>query len=360
MEGSSEVVDLVPQEGFVGMGRLVTAAAAAREDISSRNAATEYLKTLGSKASRRAILCRLNHVARWFRYPDAEHCDWHLMRYEHVIDFIDHLRHIEGRTGNHQDSPHELKVSTINAYLYAIKAVARMAWSLGQMDDRNMTRITATKAVRGRDVVKGRAMTLQESAALLDQCSDEVPREIRDKAILTLLLGNGLRRAEVAGIEMRHVDLERHEIRIRGKGNKERTILLTPQVEKPLLHWMQTRTTLPAADKYQNMGESFDGDYLFCRFTRHCKALVKNRAMTPRAIWEISNRYIERASENVKSIKDISCHDFRRTFATRLFDYGVDIVTIKNLMGHSNISTTARYDKRGDEAMHKAMELVQL
>ena len=62
----------------------------------------------------------------------------------------------------------------------------------------------------------------------------------------------------------------------------------------------------------------------------------------------------------LSSLQDVTTHDLRRTFATRLLDKGVDINVVKNLMGHSNIATTSMYDRRGDEAMKQASIMVDV
>lgn len=351
-----EVVDAVS----AGQHSLMSWTRPTTEHVSQVNAATEYLKTLGSETSRRAIRSRLNQIARWFNYPDAEHCDWQLMRYEHIIDFLDHLRNSVERTSPHQYKDNELKTSTVNSYLYAIKSVARIAWKLGQMSDHDLARIISTKPVRGYNVTKGRAMSMLETAALLNVCNGSNPIEIRDRAILGLMLGNGLRRAEVTHIEMPDIRLDKNEIIVKGKGNKERLIILIPEIATFLNAWISIRAALNNDGKYQNNVTDPESDFLFCRFNKTKTSLVKNKPLSPKFVWVMVNGYIEKAAQTMPSLKGISCHDFRRTFATRLFKNGVDIVVIRNLMGHSSIATTAKYDKRDDDAMRQAMQSIQI
>ena len=74
-------------------------------------------------------------------------------------------------------------------------------------------------------------------------------------------------------------------------------------------------------------------------------------SLDPSSVGRITKRRMEAANH-----ESATAHDLRRTFATRLLANNVDIVTVKNMMGHSNISTTAMYDRRGDDAMRRAAE----
>ena len=171
------------------------------------------------------------------------------------------------------------------------------------------------------------------------------------------MLGNGIRRAEVTHIQMKNIDLEASEIKLLGKGRKERIVYLTPNVQKAIEEWMKQRAALPVKEKSP---EAEDANYLFCRFTCHCKSIVTSKPLDPGTVWRIMNEHKESVKARLPSIEEPSCHDCRRTFATGLFNNGVDIATIRNLMGHSNIATTAKYDKRGASAMRRAMETVDL
>ena len=303
--------------------------------FSQVNAATEYLKTLGSETSVKMTRSRLNRIARWYRYPDAEHCAWHLMRYEHIVAFIDYLRHTKEITSHHHCSSEGLRTTTINAYLFAIKAVAKTAWSLGQMSDHDLMRIRSIKPVRGYEIPTGRAMSFKETAALINSCSDtDSPREVRNRALFILLLGTGMRRAEIASIRMDDIDFEAGEIIIKGKGNKERVVLMLPDVEKAVRAWVEQRNSFPDTEKYKKKFEGTEGGgYLFCRFTPYYKNIVKYNPIGPRDVWAIITEYASILSKDIPSIGSIKTHDCRRTFATRLFEENVDISVIKNLMG---------------------------
>lgn len=76
---------------------------------------------------------------------------------------------------------------------------------------------------------------------------------------------------------------------------------------------------------------------------------MKNRDMQPSSVYRIVQRLAEKAN-----IPDITPHDLRRTFASRMLEAGVDLFVLKQSMGHASLSTTARYDRRGEKAKAKA------
>lgn len=327
------------------------------EYVSPENAAEKYLETLGSKTSVVTVRSKLNQFARFFHYADYKQCDWHLMRYDNVLSFIEHLKE-KSRDGS-------LQTSTINAYLCAVKGVAQTAWNLNQISDHDLMRIKNIGQLRGCRKMAGRALTKEESREFLACCEGNTDQAIRDRAILLLLLGCGLRRAEIAGIRIKDVFLEEARIRLIGKGNKERDVFLNTVVAEAVAQWVLVRKRV-ISDwnkrypwKKGNAGDGSDG-YLFGRWTRHFGYLIVDRPLNPWSVAEIVRKYKDEAKDKAAGLGDITTHDLRRTFATRLLDKGVDIATVKNLMGHSNISTTALYDRRGEAAMRKAAGEVEL
>lgn len=336
------------------------------EYVSTKNAAEEYLKTLGSKMSVAAVSSKLNLFARFFYYKDLSSCDWHMMRYEHVLDFIEYLK--QKKKDCTRQKGDGLQAQSINTYLCALKGVTQTAWNLGQISDQDLMRIKAIKAFRVYRQPAGRSLTRRESRELLNACQGISHHELRDYAVIALLLGCGLRRAEVANIELQNVSLEEKKIRLVGKENKERFVYMTGDVFDAVYTWMQVRQSVIEEWNLKNRyksGNAGDGStgFLFGRWTRGGHYLVVNRPMNPRAIWSIVNKYKLAAMARVEhagSLKDITTHDLRRTFATRLLDRGVDLLVVRNMMGHANIATTALYDRRGEEAMRKATEFVEL
>ena len=174
---------------------------------------------------------------------------------------------------------------------------------------------------------------------------------VRDKAIIGLMIGCGLRREEVGNLLFENIDFGRNSIKLIGKGNKQRSVFFTAPVRLLLLNWIQYRGN--------------EDGYLFGKISRGKRVLRNDTPLHPNSIHNIIKEYWAKASndlsegENSKP-EEISPHDLRRTFATRLFANGTDIVLVQHLMGHASVITTARYDRRGEDEMQKAMQSFEL
>jgi site-specific recombinase XerD len=158
----------------------------------------------------------------------------------------------------------------------------------------------------------------------------------RDGAIIALAYGAGLRRAEIAGLQVAAIqddDGETITIKVVGKRNKERLVYLDNGGAQHMRAWLQTRGTEPGALFYSG---------------RRGGHLGKD-GMTPQSVMVV---VLKRAAEG--GVSDVSPHDMRRSFVSDLLDSGVDIATVAAMAGHASIQTTARYDRRGETAKKRA------
>lgn len=142
---------------------------------------------------------------------------------------------------------------------------------------------------------------------------------IRDRAILELLFSSGLRVSELVGLDRDHVNLKRREFMVRGKGQKDRPIFISPEAAKWIEHYLQKRT--------DNMPP------LFVRYSAHVNRL------TARSVQRLVARYARLAGIT----KHVSPHTLRHSFATDLLMNGADLRSVQAMLGHSNISTTQIY-----------------
>ena len=291
---------------------------------SGKNPATIYLDSLNSPRSAITMKNCLDHVARLLGQPSVLDCDWGALRRQH-IQFVMNKLKAKG-----------ISPATINLYFYALKGVAREAFSHDIMPQLAYLKISIMKGITYQRLPVGRSLTAYQCKKLLNSCDDNTLRGKRDKALLALMMGCGLRRAEVVGLHMEHWNSKDSTFTFIGKGNKQRKVYLPPDLEPILDNWFTARgneegTIFPAI--YKGSGAP----------------VMKNRDMQPSSVYRIVQRLAEKAN-----IPDITPHDLRRTFASRMLEAGVDLFVLKQSMGHASLSTTARYDRRGEKAKAKA------
>lgn len=286
-----------------------------------------YLAGL-APTGRRTMAAKLKTIAAILGQEDPRLVDWAKLRFEHVSALRSQLE-------TNKYSP-----ATINNFLSAIKGVMKAAWHLSLISAEDYQKILAVKSVNGHKLPSGRALSKKEISTLLTYCSEEeTVLGIRDGALIALLLGAGLRRSECISLDLLDYDRENFSIKIKGKGNKERLVYLVDKAADLLDQWIEIRG-------------SEDGPLLTPVYKG---GHIKIQRLTDQAIYNV---LIKRAKE--ASISKFSPHDLRRTFVSELLDAGADIVAVQQLVGHSNVNTTARYDRRGEKAKRKAIKLVNL
>ena len=220
------------------------------------------------------------------------------------------------------------KVSTIrNFYRFLLRE--------GKLEANPLAGVSAPKRERRLPVILSK-----DDLTMLIQAADETtPRGLRNRAILELMYAAGCRLSEVAGLDVRHLDLEERTLLVRGKGNKERIVLIGAPAEEAILRYLSHgRPQLAAA------GEA---------------ALFVNRdggRLSGRSIEQIVRRHALRAGLGQR----VFPHLLRHSFATHLLDGGAELRIVQELLGHANASTTQIYthvtEERQREVMEKARE----
>lgn len=290
------------------------------------NPATVYLAAL-APSGRRTMAARLTMAAKLMG-GDPSSVDWSALRFEHVTALRSRLSEL-GRAP-----------ASINATLSALRGVARAAWQLRIMSADDYHLIAGVKNMRGTRLPAGRALTPGEIGALLNTCAgDETAAGARDAAIIALLYGAGLRRSEAAALDLIHYNSVTGELKVRGKGDAERLVPLEAGVMAAINDWISVR------------GSSENP--LLCPVRKGGK--IDLRRMSAQAIYDsLSKRAI------AAGIPALSPHDLRRTFASDLLDVSGDVSAVQQLLGHANVQTTMRYDRRGEAAKRKAINLLHL
>jgi site-specific recombinase XerD len=178
----------------------------------------------------------------------------------------------------------------------------------------------------GRNPARGVPLP-KVAQSLPDYLTEEQARRLLEaahtpwhRAVVTLLLFAGLRRSEVAAINLGDLDLDEAQLVVRGKGAKQRTVALAPPVVQAVRDYLGRR---PATDS----------DHLFV-------SRVGGQPIAGRAVNRMLARVLQEARLDDEAVTP---HTLRRTFATHLIRQGVDVRTIQELLGHADLGTTARY-----------------
>jgi site-specific recombinase XerD len=237
--------------------------------------------------------------------------------------------------------------ATANKILAAVRGVLREAWRLRLIPADDYQRAIDVGAIRGSRPLRGRHLATDEIQSLFLQCaSDTGAAGARDAALLGVLYGAGLRRAEVAALSIPDYSIADGALTVRGKGNKVRVAYLSKEggAARALSAWLPLR------------GTSADRDGSMPIFTRLYKggAITPNR-LTPQAVLDVLRRRAIRAG-----LRQFSPHDVRRTFIGDLLDARVDLATVQQMAGHAQVTTTARYDRRGERARRAAADVLSV
>lgn len=152
------------------------------------------------------------------------------------------------------------------------------------------------------------------------------PEDHQNKAVLELLFGTGIRLSELVQLSLNDVNFKQNQVLIQGKGNKQRIVPLGKQALNALNLHIETRTLL--------FGERTDADARKALFIAPGGQRVYSRF-----IQRLVKSFIEKTSE----VSQKSPHVLRHSFATQLLDAGADIRVIKELLGHTNLSSTQIY-----------------
>ncbi len=166
-------------------------------------------------------------------------------------------------------------------------------------------------------------LTVEEMARLLKAPDTTTPQGQRDRALMELIYAAGLRVSELASLNLEQVNLDTREIRVWGKGSKERVVLMGEPAAGALTN-------------YLNQGRPM------LRGEKRTTAVFLNQQggrLTERMVQKMLTKYAGVAGIN----KRVYPHLLRHTFATHLLDGGADLRVVQELLGHANLSTTQIY-----------------
>lgn len=292
-----------------------------------QNPAAVYLAGLANANARRVQAHALSVVVEIMGGDDILTFPWAKLEYQHTQAIRSKLAEM-------------YSAATANRTLSAIRGVLKAAFLLGQMDAETYQRSIMVKTVTGETLPAGRELAGGELAALMVACeNDQSAAGARDAAIIALAYSAGLRRAEITTLDLGDYDQETGKLVVRGKRNKQRTAYLVNGAKRAMADWLAIRGA-EAGALFQPVNKS---------------GKVQPRRMTNQAIYNLLEK---RGAE--AGVKDFSPHDLRRTFVSDLLEAGADIATVAKMAGHASVTTTARYDRRPEQAKQKAAGLLHV
>jgi site-specific recombinase XerD len=180
-------------------------------------------------------------------------------------------------------------------------------------------------------------LTSDEVIRLIEAIKTDDAKGLRDRAIIELLFSSGLRVSELCNLNRDHINLARGEFMVRGKGQKDRPVFVSPEASEWLAEYLRARTDSATP--------------LFIRYSGADSTDVKGEDMrlTPRSVQRIVSSHARAAGIT----KHVSPHSLRHSFATDLLMNGADLRSVQAMLGHSNIATTQVYTHVTDPHLHE-------
>ena len=213
--------------------------------------------------------------------------------------------------------------STLGRKLASIRAFFRYQVREGEREADPTVGIPAPRSPRALP----RPLAVDDCQVLLDEgVSAETPAALRDQAMFELLYGAGIRVGELVALDVRDYDEHRTDVRVWGKGGRERVVPVPAEAVRALRRWLDTRRHAGV------MGEP-----LFPSL--RARKGEGPRRLDPRDV----RRRLRQRSLEAGVVDRVHPHRLRHSYATHLLDMGADLRAIQELLGHASLSTTQKY-----------------
>ena len=241
-------------------------------------------------------------------------------------DIYEYLYFLSRECGNKKSSTARRLASLHGFYDYLVNQVNRLQQNP-----------TASIRPPKQDKVLPKYLTAEQSKDLLESTQTQSDFPERDYCMVVLFLNCGMRLAELVGMDLEDIDLEQRQIRLFGKGHKERMVYLNDACIEALQLYLKKRNAMEGLNPRE-------------------KAVFLTRRRKER----IGNRRVEQlitGAMKAAGLKGFSTHKLRHTAATLMYQTGnVDILTLKQLLGHSSVGTTQIYTHLQEFQVRAAIE----
>ena len=234
------------------------------------------------------------------------------------------------------DSNQSLSLITQSYHLIALRGF------LTYLSRRDIQSLSADKIILPKTARKQVTfLHYDEVSSLLSQIDLDTEVGLRDRAIIELLFSSGLRVSELVNLNRDHINLNRKEFMVRGKGQKDRPVFVSKGAAERVSDYLASRhdSLVPLFISYS-------------RFTGQTDTSGDYRRLQSRSIQRMVSHYAKMAGIT----KHVSPHTLRHSFATDLLMNGADLRSVQAMLGHSNISTTQVYTHVTDQHLKDVFE----
>ncbi len=257
-----------------------------------------------------------NDLNKYEEYLNNHKLDYRKVKYKDISEFLIMLKESKYQS------------SSINRTLSALKSFYNYLEKHHKITDNPFNLVSSVKTPRRLP----NYFKYQEIEMMVD-CLPNTPLGLRNRLILELLLATGIRVSELANIKLNDIDYTNHEIRILGKGKKERIVFYGSYCANSLDNYLKNARNILLNNKIS--------DYL----------LINNNGgpLTVRGIRLIIDNIVHAAGVKSK----VSPHTFRHTFASLMLNEGCDIKSVQEFLGHASLSTTGIYTHLTNEEVRR-------
>lgn len=224
----------------------------------------------------------------------------------------------------------------------AARKIASLRTFFNYLYREKITEINPAKSIhspkRGKSLPK--FLTESETEQILANIKSDTPSGYRNRVIVELLYASGMRVSELSGLNFSDLNIDNNEIKVLGKGSKERIVLISDRVRDLLKTYIKTVRPLINTDGPQTI--TTDESPVFINKTGF--------RLHPQSI----RAAIKETVNMIKLPKDVTPHVFRHSFATKLLNHGADLRVVQELLGHASISNTQIYTHVTTERLKQA------
>ncbi len=259
---------------------------------------------------------------------------------EEYLEYVS-LYDKEGKEYSNAEQGKKRKMSALRSmYSYFIKSEKiqnnpSVLVNMPKLHEHEIIRLEPNEVATMLDVVEGGEKLTRQQKAFHEKT------KLRDVALITLLLGTGIRVSECVGIDLQDLDFDNNGLRIHRKGGYNTIIYFPDEAREALLAYLEERELVVPLEGHENA--------LFLS--------LQNRRITVRAVENLVKKY----ASNVTTLKKITPHKLRSTFGTNLYRESGDIYLVADVLGHKDVNTTRKhYAAQEDDNRRRAARMVTL